>query len=171
VDTDGNVLWTTDGVAICTAVKDQLHADIVPYGDGGLIAVWEDWRDGGMIAQRYRIYGQLVDADGNVGAATGVRSESTSLLPLTVFSNSPNPFSDHTTLRIEPRLPSTVRVGVYDVAGRRIRERVIPDLPQGAHEIRIESTARDNKPLPSGVYYCRVTVGNYSVVRKLTVIH
>jgi hypothetical protein len=171
VDADGNVLWTTDGVAICTAIKDQLHADIVPYGDGGLIAVWEDWRDGGMIAGRYRIYGQLVDADGNVGAATGVRSGATRIPPLIVLQNSPNPFSDHTTLRIELQVPATVRVDVYNVLGRRIRGRVIPDLPQGVHEIGLESTGRNNKRLPSGVYYCRVTVKDYSVVRKLTVIH
>jgi hypothetical protein len=170
VDADGNVMWTTDGVAICTAVYDQRHADVVPYGNGGLIAVWEDWRDGGMIAGRYRIYGQLVDADGNVGAATGVRDSRTLVPPLTVFPNSPNPFSDYTTLRIELRFPSTVKVRVYDVLGRRIREQVIPDLQQGAHEIRVESTGRGNRPLASGVYYCRVMVEDFSVVRKLTVI-
>jgi hypothetical protein len=171
VDAGGNILWTTNGVAICTAAYEQIRADIVPYGNGGLIALWEDRRDGGYIAGRYRIYGHLVDGSGNVGAATGVRSGATRIPPLTVLPNTPNPFSDHTTLRIELQSPSTVRVAIYDVLGRKVSEKVIPDLPQGAHEIGLESRGRNNKRLPSGVYYCRVTVKDYSVVRKLTIVH
>ena len=40
----GLVQWTVDGVAICTAVGDQLVPQIIADGSGGAIMVWEDRR-------------------------------------------------------------------------------------------------------------------------------
>lgn len=42
IDSSGNVLWTTDGVAVCSKTKHQKNPKIVSDNAGGAIIVWED---------------------------------------------------------------------------------------------------------------------------------
>ena len=65
----GNVLWTGDGLAVCTSVGDQNNPAIVPDGVGGAIVAWEDYRSGASID----IYAQRLNGAGTVSwAADGV---------------------------------------------------------------------------------------------------
>ncbi len=60
---DGNVLWTANGVPVCTEAANQhLHA-ICADGFGGAILVWQDER---ASASYDDVYCQRIDADGNV---------------------------------------------------------------------------------------------------------
>jgi hypothetical protein len=61
VDLNGNVLWTANGVAICTASDDQLLGTITTDGAGGAIIVWVDGRNG-----NWDIYAQRINANGVV---------------------------------------------------------------------------------------------------------
>ncbi|UCF05882.1 MAG: choice-of-anchor D domain-containing protein [bacterium] len=59
IDASGSVQWTTDGVAVCTAVQNQGNPKIVTDGAGGAIITWGDLRsDSGDI------YAQRVNASG-----------------------------------------------------------------------------------------------------------
>jgi hypothetical protein len=53
--------WTANGVALCTAVSDQVGPMIVSDGAGGAIVTWQDYRSG-----NYDIYTQRVNAAGVV---------------------------------------------------------------------------------------------------------
>ena len=55
------VLWTADGVAICTASDSQQQPQIVSDGSNGAIIAWYDYRNG-----NYDIYAQRVNASGAV---------------------------------------------------------------------------------------------------------
>ena len=59
VDSLGNVKWTTDGVAVCTALNQQWSPTVAPDGAGGAFIAWYDGRDLG-----YHIYVQRVDSLG-----------------------------------------------------------------------------------------------------------
>jgi len=61
VDADGNVLWTTNGIAVCTDTLTQHYPEIVSDGAGGAIITWADYRD-----TYGNIYAQRVDANGNM---------------------------------------------------------------------------------------------------------
>ncbi len=63
IDGDGNVLWTADGVAVCTAAAGQINPQIISDGAGGAIVVWSDSRSGPTDSD---IYAQRVDANGNM---------------------------------------------------------------------------------------------------------
>ncbi len=68
VDSGGNALWQSDGVALCTAAEDQNYPEIVPDGYGGAIVTWHDERGSDR-----EIYAQRVDSSGNtLWQATGV---------------------------------------------------------------------------------------------------
>jgi hypothetical protein len=61
VDASGAVLWTADGIAICSATNGQINPQLVPDGSGGAIITWQDYRGG-----NYDIYAQRVNASGVV---------------------------------------------------------------------------------------------------------
>jgi hypothetical protein len=61
IDAGGFVRWTTDGVGLCLATKDQRNPAIVSDGDGGAIVAWHDFRDAS-----FDVYAQRVDASGAV---------------------------------------------------------------------------------------------------------
>lgn len=69
LDSDGNLLWTTNGITVTWGFSDQYAANLVPDGAGGVFVVWEDWpeRSGGDITQMdVNIYAQRIDGDGNL---------------------------------------------------------------------------------------------------------
>ncbi len=61
VDSAGTVLWTVNGVAICTAPGHQEEQQLIADGTGGAIIVWQDARGGAT-----DIYAQRVSGAGAV---------------------------------------------------------------------------------------------------------
>ena len=66
------MLWTANGVAICTAARHQEYPTIIPDGAGGAIITWFDQRTGDSYTFS-DIYAQRISSDGTVQwAANGV---------------------------------------------------------------------------------------------------
>jgi hypothetical protein len=59
LNAEGAPQWSSDGVAVCTAVNDQESPTIVSDGADGAIAAWQDSRGGS-----HDIYGQRLNAAG-----------------------------------------------------------------------------------------------------------
>ena len=61
IDADGNKLWGSEGIPVCThpTLQDDLNA--IADGAGGVIVVWEDWRNGNQ-----DIYAQRIDSTGKI---------------------------------------------------------------------------------------------------------
>lgn len=57
VDSGGNTLWATDGVAICSAVNDQSAPQIISDGSDGAIIIWRDKRTDASDIYAQRING------------------------------------------------------------------------------------------------------------------
>jgi hypothetical protein len=61
VNASGAVLWTANGVPICTAAGEQYNSKIISDGAGGAIVTWQDSRSGA-----FDIYTQRINASGTV---------------------------------------------------------------------------------------------------------
>lgn len=61
IDSYGHILWSTSGVAICTASSNQDRPKITADGAGGAVVVWHDQRGTGA-----DLFAQRVNADGTV---------------------------------------------------------------------------------------------------------
>lgn len=61
VNSNGNVMWTNNGVAVCTNAADQTAPVLTSDGIGGTIIAWQDWRSGNR-----DIYAQRIDSTGAV---------------------------------------------------------------------------------------------------------
>jgi len=71
IDSTGNVLWTTNGVTICSADA-AYGVDLCTDGtQGGAILTWMDWRSGN---NDYDIYVQKIDSTGSIQwTSNGIR--------------------------------------------------------------------------------------------------
>ena len=74
----------------------------------------------------------------------------------------PNPFNTSTILTFTLAEKDELRISLYDVQGRFIRDLVNGSFPAGIYRIDI-----DGSELTSGVYFARMTAGNISATVKL----
>ena len=74
----------------------------------------------------------------------------------------PNPFNPSTTIGYQMPKPGKVKLVVHDIQGRKIKTLVNDYRPAGKHQARF-----DAKGLSSGVYFCRIQIGNFVDKKKL----
>jgi hypothetical protein len=90
--------------------------------------------------------------------------------PMTLLPNSPNPFTEVTTLRVTLDSAQPVSVDIFDVAGRRVDTISAGVLPAGANEILWTARGRDGLRLRSGVYFYRVTTPSGTMTQKMVLL-
>ncbi len=78
----------------------------------------------------------------------------------------PNPFSGRITLRYSVPNSSLVHIEICDVLGRHIQTVVDEVMTEGNYEKILEGNA---KVYSSGVYYCRISIGNETKTIRLVV--
>lgn len=82
-----------------------------------------------------------------------------------LHSNYPNPFNPVTNIRFELQKQMTVRMDVFDVAGKRVASLCNGEFPPGVHDV---SWAAAN--MASGVYFVRLTAGDRVATRRLILL-
>ncbi len=89
-----------------------------------------------------------------------------SLAPLEyAFGAYPNPFNPTTTISFSLKEAGEVRVAVYDVSGRLVRDIVHQAMNAGEHRVAFE--ARD---LPTGVYLARLECAGFTRTEKVVLL-
>lgn len=166
INSAGAVQWTGDGVALCTATKNQSSPAIAADGSGGAIVAWQDLRNGNENNDNDDIYAQHVPGDGLIPTAV---SGMTPALALTVGDNYPNPFTSGTSFDVTLRHESAVSIEVFDVAGRRVRLMDEGRIPAGAARLAFDGRDDHAHTLPSGVYFYRVHAAGETVTRKMVI--
>ena len=92
-------------------------------------------------------------------------------LPLSLGQSYPNPFNP--TTQIQYTLPSAthVQLQVFDVRGQHIATLVNGPVGAGLQSVRWDGVDRDGAPVPSGVYFYRLTVpGQWTLSRKFVLL-
>ena len=77
----------------------------------------------------------------------------------------PNPFNPTTLITYQLAKPSHVRIMVFDITGREVTTLVSEEKPAGSYSV--SWNASNNS---SGVYFYKLTAGNYSQVRKMVLV-
>jgi hypothetical protein len=121
--------------------------------------VWYDERDG-----NYEIYYKR-DPIGNTIGIKNISSEIPSSYSLS--QNYPNPFNPVTKIKFDISANSVGQtfLSVYDLLGREVATLVNEQLQPGTYEVTF-----DGSNLPSGVYFYRLSSGNYIETKKMLMI-
>jgi len=86
-------------------------------------------------------------------------------------SNYPNPFNPATTIVFDLAHGGSVRVDIFDVAGRRVRTLVNAKLDAGwNHRATWNGRDETGHPVSAGLYFCRLEAAGQSATRKLVLL-
>ncbi len=86
---------------------------------------------------------------------------------LYLSQSAPNPSSGSTLIPFGLPGRTAVQCDLFDVGGRLVRRLVAETLPAGHYEITWDGRDDRGRRLPSGVYFCRLKVGQSALSRKL----
>ncbi len=79
--------------------------------------------------------------------------------------NYPNPFNPVTTIKYSVPKQSLIKIAVYDILGREVKILVNEVRSAGNYEVKLDGTN-----LASGVYFYRMTAGDFTEVKKLVML-
>jgi hypothetical protein len=86
--------------------------------------------------------------------------------------NFPNPFNPSTTVAFD--IPEgkevNVRLNVYNMRGQLIRTLVNEVKSEGSYQIQWDGTDNHGRRVSSGVYFYRITTGEFSQTRKMVIL-
>ncbi|MFA3782357.1 M1 family aminopeptidase [Melioribacteraceae bacterium 4301-Me] len=104
----------------------------------------------------------------NISVSTTINRIVTLPTEFQLFQNYPNPFNS--TTKIKFTIPSDANMSltnltVYDVVGRKVAVLINKNLEAGIYELTFNKTE-----LPSGVYFYKLTVGNYESTKKMILL-
>ncbi|MFH1195182.1 MAG: T9SS type A sorting domain-containing protein [bacterium] len=79
-----------------------------------------------------------------------------------LFQNYPNPFNASTVISFQSSVFSKIKITIYDVLGREIAELVNEYKDPGLYEVEF-----DGSKLQSGIYFCKLQTGFYTLAIKM----
>ncbi len=84
--------------------------------------------------------------------------------------NYPNPFNPMTSISFSLPRAENVQLAIYGVDGRRIAVLVNESMDAGHHQITWTGRDETGQQVASGVYFYRITAGEFSDVQKMTLM-
>jgi len=91
-------------------------------------------------------------------------------LEFALEQNYPNPFNPATTIKFQMPAAESVRLVVYNILGQKVRILVDERLEAGYHQVHWDGLSDQGQQLASGIYIYRIEAGNFTVVRKMTLL-
>ena len=89
---------------------------------------------------------------------------------LSLLAASPNPIKDNAIIRYSLPSNAMVTLKVYNIIGQEVKTLVNGQKKAGVHSVVFNTKKTDGSVIPQGVYFYRLTVGNRTLTRKLTVL-
>ena len=83
----------------------------------------------------------------------------------TLYDNYPNPFNPSTNIRFSISVQLFTTLKVYDVLGNEVATLVNEEKPAGSFEVNFNASM-----LASGIYYYRLTAGNFAETKRMILL-
>jgi hypothetical protein len=176
---DDIIITSRNGIPNSLTVNYTLSQEIFAGGTGGWVndAVSSPAIDAGDPASNYsaepaanggRInlgcYGGTAEASQSAGG-TGV-DENTVFGEYFQFTSSPNPARSGTKISFFLPFTQPVTVNVYDASGKVVARLMDRPLSSGHYEANW-----DARGIPAGVYFCRLTAGDFVMTKRLLIVN
>lgn len=123
---------------------------------------------GRMIVHRHgmpRYISHIISESPGTPFTTGVGGDSRPPMEYRLYQNYPNPFNATTHITYSVRAASFVSLKVFDVLGREVESLVDDEKQPGTYTVTWNAN-----DLPTGVYYYRVTAGNFVETKRMILL-
>ncbi|MBK7160885.1 MAG: T9SS type A sorting domain-containing protein [Ignavibacteria bacterium] len=152
--TDAGVSWIAD-TQLTVNIASQNPS--VSVSGSAVYVVWKDYRDG-----NWEIYSKQ-NPTGNPVGILNISSEIPNEFSL--GQNYPNPFNPATKIKFALHNKSFANLVIYDGLGREVETIVNEQLNAGSYEADWNASN-----FPSGVYFYKLTTGDFSKTNKMLLI-
>nr|MBN2276243.1 T9SS type A sorting domain-containing protein [candidate division Zixibacteria bacterium] len=107
-----------------------------------------------------------------INSATAVEDNDNILIPehYALEQNVPNPFNPSTVISFDLPTASDIRLEVFNIIGQKVKTLVNGPMPAGHHKITFEGRGDNEQVLSSGVYFYRISAGEFHQSKKMTLI-
>jgi predicted secreted protein len=168
VDGEGNEIWSkTYGGPL----KD-FGKYIYQNESGGYvcIGITESFGTGGWDAWVIK-----TDSEGNTSLPTTSEEpfiSNDSRIPINYYllQNYPNPFNPVTTIKYSLLKSGNVKVNIYDVLGKKVKELVNKKQNAGYHQVIWNGTNMQNELVSSGIYYYQIVTEDFQDIKKMILV-
>ncbi len=116
--------------------------------------------------------GKIIASDMNTGLyvlkmgnSVGVNENNTLVNDFRLEQNYPNPFNPTTKINYELRVTNYVSIVVYDILGNKVSDLISEKQNAGSYSVNFDATN-----FPSGVYYYKLTTGDFSETKKMMLL-
>jgi hypothetical protein len=105
------------------------------------------------------------------GGAVGIEESFEIPTKTELMQNYPNPFNPETTIRFMVQASSKVSLKIYDVLGREVVTLVDEYKSVGKYEVNFNpSHFERSREMASGIYFYKLTAGNYVSTKKMILL-
>jgi hypothetical protein len=102
-----------------------------------------------------------------VATADAVTPELPALICYPIY---PNPFNPQANIRFAIKDDNNVNIEIYNIKGQKVKNMANEPLAKGTHQIVWNGTDDKNKPVGSGIYFCRIKVGHMNRTLKMVMM-
>ncbi len=135
------------------------------YLSGDSINVTNTTATIGLNPGEFHIYTTVKLPKPDLGGTSGVEDNETVANDFSLSQNFPNPFNPTTTIRFTLKKSEKVKLKIYNVLGREITTLVNKKMNAGRYSVKFNAAN-----LSSGVYFYRITAGNFVDTRKMILL-
>ncbi len=151
--------------------KKAVAAPKPPIMAGAPMRIGRSWFDGAdnyyVGPYRGRIDNVKVYNYPAAGITTGVDGEQETPLVFALAQNYPNPFNPTTRINFTVPVQVQTKLLVYDILGRQVKTLVNDVLHAGQHFVQWDGTNGSGAQVASGVYFVRMTAGQFEKTTKM----
>lgn len=84
--------------------------------------------------------------------------------------NTPNPFSEQTSISYQLGIPTDVRLNVYNIAGQLVKTLINAHQDAGFYNVIWSGLDNHGRRVSSGIYFCRLESEHQSDIKKITIL-
>lgn len=86
------------------------------------------------------------------------------------LSNYPNPFNPSTNISFSLDETAHATLEIYNIKGEKIKTLADNELSSGLHTVEWDGKDKASKSAPSGVYFCKMKVGEFIQTKKMILL-
>jgi hypothetical protein len=136
-------------------------------GDVALVTLQKKHAPIPVASARVHMTGALLNESEPVINGDAYKAE---IVRLALGPVSPNPFAEEALISFSAPAAANVAIGVYDVHGRLVRTVLSGQVEGGSHQVAWDGRDDAGSRVARGVYFCRMTAGEFSATEKVVLL-
>lgn len=87
-----------------------------------------------------------------------------------LYQNYPNPFNPNTTIAFYLPVSEVVNLGIYNSLGQKVRNLTAQRFAAGVQQVQWDGKDNLGREVPGGIYFYRITAGEFQSARKMLLV-